>query len=542
MAGFSNFLAIDDVLQPDAHEHQLMGTESLLKTILKVADRTCLEPLTQPGNPSNAAVESMQHLIELIQRLRSLKPDHPFPLESLLPYVQDETGEIVDLLQVDDESIPSEAAYILVETLVPQLLWSIVRNSYTTMQLIEGVEVKLKSAEPAWVTGMLRLAVELHVQTPTTIARLDLATGNQPQASFYLEEAIDLDTNYLGWELPQPRSLHSEATPATAADRLEQALVGISQELSATQPVLRSWLGGLTIDWLAPTRQWQSGLAQLQLKFVFMPASPEQRLDLAEQPLIEAELLEEQELRSVAQTTPSKAYYATTPVSIVEMPTSALVETTIVRLVESSITDELMRCGLRQELGRSLNWLRQTANWQDAVLPVVQEADRLAKISAAGFNKTFCLLQPELLFDELIPKLLWHITRVSFEGMQWLGGRNCQILQPDVAWQTGILRWMVVLQIESEREQWWIDLTTGRFVSENWQMPAGAIVQFPAPMQSLIPLEQLEARLQLSIQSTAPEIACLLAGVAVELLTVDHEWQSGQLRLHTGLEFMPDLF
>jgi len=543
MTGFSNSLAIDESPQPDVREHQWIEAKSLLKTILKVSDRACLEALIQPGNPSNTAVEGMQQLVELIQRLRSLKPDHTLPLESLLPYVQDEACEILDLLQADGESIPTGAAYILVEALVPQLLWSIARNSYTTMQLIEGVQVKLKASEQVWVSGMLRLAVELYVQTPTAIARLDLATGSQPQASFYLEGVLDLDTDDLGWELLKPRSPHIDPTSADASERLEQALDGISQALITTQPVLRSWLAGITIDFLAPTSQWQTGLAQLKLNFVFMPTSPEQNIELAEHPFIEAELLEEQELRTAAQTTSPKTQYSTTPISIVEMPASALVETTIVRLAESSLVNDLIHCGLRQELVRSLNWLQQAANWQCAVLPVVQEADRLAKLTDTTFSKTFCLLQPELLFDELIPKLLWHITRISFEGMQWLGGQHCEILQPDIPWQTGLLRWIVVLQIQSAQEQGWIDLTTRRFVPEaSWQMPGGAIVQLPTPRQSVIPLAQLEARLHQCIHSAAPEIAGWLAGIPVELLTTNHEWQTGQLRLHTGLEFRPDLF
>jgi hypothetical protein len=136
--------------------------------------------------------------------------------------------------------------------------------------------------------------------------------------------------------------------------------------------------------------------------------------------------------------------------------------------------------------------------------------------------------------------------------MQWIGGIPVELLHPDRPWETGILRVMAVLALSTGDRTWHIDLTTGRFIPDHsWQLHPDAVVvpavhapassglsaQSPMPVR----VETLLAQLLLPLPTTAPDVAVLQAAIAVEWLTAEQEWQPGQLALHWGFTWLPDV-
>ncbi|MBF2028788.1 MAG: hypothetical protein IGS48_18835 [Oscillatoriales cyanobacterium C42_A2020_001] len=535
--------------------------ETMRQGVVIFRDRTLLHSLTQIPTISEDVLRAMQQLVELIRMLRSPEQgwnsNHPLSPEALIPYSSDEAHDLITLLQqnpsLHPQQEPTPSPPVLIETLMPELLWCIARSAYPTMQLIEGVRAQASQTENSWTSGILRLAVLLAVKTETAEWCLDLAMGHPPQQ--FVEENCQIQLEE-DWFLQT--SSEAELLLAEPASQplpwLTTQLQTLTETLISTTPVLQSWLQGLSVELMLPGGYWQSGELRLKLGFEFVP------YELDDLPLmgvaafsqaIDAELLDEPGTATGQHEIADSLRLENpplTPVAVVEMPLPALMTTTIVQLANPDTRETIARLATQRELAKSVNLLRLLPLIQpaeDCVGQVVRQAYRLSELTYHSASSNFSLLQPELLIDELLPKLLWHISRSSYLGMQWLGGVPATILQPTVDWKIGTLRLMVVLELKAAAERWLIDLAAGRFVeSEGSGMDAIAIAQihgssaFPEPLL----IQSLQAQLLQSIQATAPEIALLMQGVAVEWLTRSHDWNPGMLTLHASLEFSSNLF
>ena len=525
------------------------------RTVLQM-DTPWQERLTQVDPVPGEWLTAMDSLVTVIKTLRSLDATAAATTTSspaqLLPYVTEEAYELLDALSAVAPVVSpdSQPHWLLLDDLIPALLWCVARQDYATMQLIEGIPVHAHAPEQAPQAGILRLAVILDLQTPDAAIALDLALGVAAQAAIPADWFVQPDVDELtsvAWESPDP-----DLSQQAAIHWLQPQLQRILQHLRLTQPALTVWLDGLVLPAIAPLQTWTSMHLQLRLAFVFTPHVVPISGRIGSIPAIEGEFWDMQERAVSPVTELGNGTVIATPITVVDMPLPPVISTTMIRLADAPVAEQFAQLATQRELTRSLHGLRTTRTTQPAddlaenLLPLVAAACLVADRLTPLTNTRFCLLQPELLLDEFIPKLLWHVTQSSFLGMQWLGGVAGNLLQPGQAWQSGLLRLMVVLELQTDDAQWFIDLATGRFVAaESWVSPPGAIVQFasgaapPIPPPTL-PLTQLHQHLCQSIETGAPEIRWFTSGVAIAWLTLEHDWHSGYLRLHTGLEFIPN--
>ncbi len=536
--------------------------ETVKQAIVVFHDHTLVDCLTQiPVTPEDALL-AMQQLVELIQKLRSpeqnLALHHPLTPETLIPYISDEAYDLLELLQTSplvrssQETRPSDP--VLIAALIPKLLWCTARSSYPIMQLVEGIQAQVSQASSLWTPGILRLAVILEIRTEDENWCLDLAMGCPPQP--LIDQSYQIQTeegNCLSHVLVDDGVWQEQADQSGVW--LNYQLQALTESLLSTTPILQAWMSGLAVDLLIPGHPWRSGELQLKLGLTFTPYESDKLLLTSQSALsnpIEAEFMEE--TNSEAEGSNSSGYpfhTANAPlmsVAVVEMPMFTLMATTLVRLTDPAALEIFSQLVTQQALAKSINLVYQlelSSSTSESLHQIVRQAYRISALTLHAASSSFCLLQPELLMDELVPKLLWHITRSSYLNMQWISGVPATVLQPDADWKPGILRLVFVLELETSEEQWFVDLATGRLgTDETSRLTSSAIAHiqtssvFPEP----IPVEQLQSQLVYSVQTAAPEIAQLLQGVEMEWLSSSHDWHPGILKLHASLEFVPTIF
>lgn len=535
--------------------------ETMQQAVVIFRDRTLLHSLTQVPTLSEDVLAAMQRLVELVRTLRSPEQgwngNHPPTPEALIPYTSDEVHDLLDLLHQNPlcqaPPDPTRSPPVLVETLIPELLWSVARSAYPTMQWIEGVRAQVSQPDDSWAAGILRLAILLEIKTEAAVWELDLAMGHPPQQFVDENCCVQLEEDWF-WQHSSDLEGFGEPGDNHPSTWLTTQLQTLTEALISTTPVLQSWLQGLPVELMLPGNNWQTGELRLKLGFEFIPYKlgdlPSTTV-AAFAPAIDAELLDESgggiELDRSVSPFSGVEQPPLTPVAVVEMPLPALMATTIVRLADPDTQETLARLATQQELAKSVNRLHllQPMQSEEGVAQIIRQAYCLSELTYHAASSSFSLLQPELLIDELLPKLLWHISRSSYLGMQWLGGVPATVLQPKAAWETGTLRLVVILELRTADERSLIDLAAGRFVEhERSAIDATAIARihdssvFPKPIE----IQSLQAQLLQTIQTTAPEITLLMQGVAIEWLTQTHDWNLGTLTLHANLEFCSDLF
>lgn len=547
--------------------------EVVSQTVLKFGDRALLDTLTQTNGPAETVLEPMQRLVELVGQLRS--PEHEWPTphpptpETLVPYTSDEAYDVLTALAAPTaspengpttigETAIAPSALVRLEDLIPKLLWSIARTAYPIMQLLEGIPATAHPAnqQEQAIGGILRLVVLLRISTAETTWSLDLATRQTPIALLDRTHLIQVEDDAIG-SFFEPDLLASPLTE-TAPEWATLQLQTLSQEIHAVAPTLQPWFAGVAVDCLIPEQAWQVGQCQLGLEFEFMPHSQADPANIrpgTPHP-VEAELLDDREYEHNHSMAGASDRPWIAPIAVVEMPPEPLVATTIVRLTDQQTIEKIANLATRRELEKGIHQVRAqlppnelAGMGEAAILTLVQEAYRISALTYHSVSPNWGLLQPELLMDELVPKLLWHVARSSYTLMLWIGGLTASVLQPQTGWMQGSLRLLLVLSLETATGNWFVDLATGRLVAEaSLHLEPGAIAHIPTIAETMLPgstlleLAPLKHQLDQVLQTSAPEIFYLLEAAPVDWLTLDHDWQPGQLRVYTSLEFIPNLF
>lgn len=553
MGGSASPLILESpIAQANAITAPAAGTGTGSEIVLKFRDRSLLDVLTHPPTPPASTLSALQDLMALLHQLRSSasgRDAQSLTATDLFPYVSDEVHDLLEAQPQQDEialpPVASDPVLVPLATLSPQLLWCVARSAYSTMQLLEGTPARICAPEGDWQTGILRLAVIVTGEQADSKWAIDLALGASPHPAIRSEWLIQLD---------------QDSDFPTVVDRAEvdeaerslfwhqRTLATMARDLATVQPALQPWLEGLAVEWLTAGADWQSGRLQLKLEMSFLPqgseplSSPTSRVDA-----IEAEFMDDLGLVGERDAHQGPDFYGSSafPVTVVEMPVSPTISTTMIRLAGSETQSQFETFAMQQELVQCWQDFQHKLHTQplDTLrLLFWQEFCRIADPVQAMRHSYGCLLQPELLMDELIPKLLWLVTRGSYTAMVWVGGIPCSLLQPLAQWQTGQLRLMVVLDLQTPDDRWWLDLSTGRLLpDQDWQMPPGAIARLHTASQDWVALDQVQGQLQQAM-ATTPELVALADGIDIEWLTLEHDWQPGRLQLHLGFEFLPDLF
>lgn len=544
--------------------------EQVSQTILRLQPASS-ESASGAVSPHSApTLVAMQHLVEMIRKLRS--PANGWPTEgmttpdSLLPYVSEEAYDVLDTLtgQASDagsnaagrEQPPSSVNLPLpatvswpmpslvqqqfsglqsVEALIPQLLWQIAQSSYTVMQLIEGICVcccspaKVVGSEmnSDYQVGMLRLVVLLEVEAPTIRWCFDLATSRPPMS------LLTEDTLIVSDEI---RLLNQSGLATDPGHRVESLLQGVLQQIDATAPTLIPLLKGIPIELLQPGANWQSGTLQLRLGFEFTAQAGKRLREVIPAELADiavSDTHDRDEDTSTTLTPPEETKSA--PYS----PGSA----TMVRLADSALLQPFIQVAIQQALVKNQPRFDQPASQpEQQLLSIVTAAYETADRVDAWLQSSLTLYQPELLLDEFVPKLLWRITRSSYAAMQLLGGVEAKILQPQTDWQTGTLRLVATLKLMTAEMGWSLDLAKG-WPSFNPVLspdPESVVVANTISCQQPTLIASISETLLQTMHDKVPELELLLNGMPVEWIEAEQEWQACRLWLDLNLEFMAD--
>jgi hypothetical protein len=517
-----------------------------------------LSGLTQPPVSSDRAIATLQNLVHLLQQLRSTR--HPSLMEccltpeELAPYVLEEALDVLDALQTDagyPASSSLASPLMRLDRLVAPILWAIARSAYPVMELLEGTPATAGLPGEPRIPGVLRLVPLLELSTPTQSWRFDLATGQEPQSlidpNLQIQPEKPLVLDFSTAQETHPPTIYS-------AHQLLQSLLN---HLAACNATLQALFQGLPVDLLFPQRSWLRGELVLSLDFEFVAQDVTRlRTEFSsfQTNWVEAELLEEQEPENsgepVLDSQPSPM-----PLSVMELPPSWLEPATFIRIAEQPLLDRLTEWAHQQVMAIAIAHLHQAISSpasKDPALTIIHTAEALEHWADQCSQQNFSLLQPELLIDELIPKLLWQISRSSCTVMQWIGGIPIALLQPDCPWETGTLRLIPVLTLSTCDRTCHLDLATGHFISSpSWPLESDAVIVAsgevaaisgrPTPNSCPMRVGTLLEQLLLPMKTVAPDVAMLQDTIAVEWLTPEQEWQPGQLTLCWGFEWIADV-
>ncbi|XGV95322.1 MAG: hypothetical protein ACAF41_21560 [Leptolyngbya sp. BL-A-14] len=550
--------------------------ETVHQTVLQFVNPLACQPLIASPVLSDNLLAPMQRLVAMIETLRSspLAPlenasgtmaDDLQRLETLSPYVSEEAYDVLDALREEKRlettgestvrepsqmplSCPPPAAQTLItiDALIPSLLWSLARSSYSTMHLIEGIRSTCSRTGDDWASGMLRLVVMLEAETPTVRWAFDLATG-YPAENLLEPTAIVQSDEFA---LP----IRCVSTNNDSLCQVQHQLQALLRSLQTDVPGLKPLLHGIPVDLLQPGTAWQTGLLRLRFGFTFSA----QALNASSgegaywhPELIEAELMDESiglRPNNASQGSVTAAYGMTdrlskTQVSVVNPFGRSLRSTTLVRVIDADPLEPYIQSLRQQQLEQGLLHLQRQslADDEEAQLALIVQT-AIASCdhpNASGMN----LLQPMLLMDELVPKLLWSLTSSTYEIMQLVGGVPAQVLQPGTNWQQGTLRLLAALHLKATDVDYCIDLSTGRSLPvDRTALDSSTIVQTNAlasPQPTSI--GALTAYLQEQLDAAVAEYRLLNKGISIVWLEdVEQDWQSGTMELSVSLAFVPD--
>ncbi len=518
-------LTIEAVSVPAAQpqETEPFDLDAIAKTVFKLTEATPqIQPLTQP-ELSVQVRAAVQRLVAIIAKLRSPEGGWPADLEptveNLLPYVTEEAYEVLDTLHIDGVApqvtltqalsdvlqTTTLPGYLLVEELIPRLLWYVARGSYDLMRLLCGVEANVFQPGEGWQTGIVRLVAILDAKFDSDRHwALDLATY-QPPATVLTEQALIRSEQETF--CPQPTWVAS----------LTQQLL---QQIQAVTPEASTFIDPVLVELLAPSQDWQTGSLQLKLAFEFTAGT---------QPAIA-----EVNAASAEQTgEPNLKLKFTTP-------------TVLEQYLESRVQQPLDAAIAQLPAPDTWNRDRLLAMPTSQALATIVEAAALVAEAVPQTRELGqdCATHAGVVLDDWLPQLLWQLTSSSYEVMHWIGGLSAKVLPTGDRWQAGTLRLWTVLSLKTADHDWYFDISTGQSLKAiPPALAASAVIQLDVAEKSprLQRVEPVLTRLVAQMQASTPLMQQLMEGTEVNLLTHSESWQPALLKLEVGLELMSDL-
>lgn len=540
-------------VQPDLERLALKRLDGLTLNQIVLKGTNTVKPSEPSGSGSVGSsaiisarvLDATQRLVELLGQLRSPSSGWPVDVpqspETLLPYVLEEACDLREALQemlTEASAGNRNAAGLdadqwlhhrlqhpgLVSSVAPWLLWAIARSAYDIMGLLEGITARVFQPDQGWQTGCLRLVAFLQINLPEQfngeLDRLDLTTHQPVQAllpSTVMVQTVDND-------------LCQEPI------WVEGLLQGLLQHIQTMTPVLAPIIHGLPVEVLVPHQSWTTGSVQLQigLEFVASEVPPS-----------------ESELQSTPQSTPQSTSDGTAIA-----PESAV--NPILRFTDPAWLQHYTSTVSRQQLSSFMTYIFSAfeagamaiaasdpgvTETSDAIAQTIQDACK-----AADFLQTALTVssrnfpQRDWSINEVSLRLLWSISRSAYEIMPLLTGIQSDVLEPGAGWQSGLLRLVVCLHMQTPELDWRLDLVTGDLLPENHgSLASNAVVQFHQTDWQQPPtlLKDLGDRIMQHIQRATPELQLFLTGTCIDLLDAEQHWQPGTLLLSTEFQFLP---
>jgi hypothetical protein len=304
---------------------------------------------------------------------------------------------------------------------------------------------------------------------------------------------------------------------------VEGFLQGLTQHIQATTPALSYFMENVSVEALMPHQIWATGSMRLELGLEWIAdraqVSSIEKLDEAEEAIA-----------------PSNAN------PMIRFTDEDWLKTYTATITRQQISS-LWSClpGVREGEAIAASDTSDT----DDIISVVNDACHIAaflQTSPTVASRNFP--QRDWSLDELSLRLLWSISRSSYDVMPLLTGVRSSWLEPMQDWRTGLLRLVISLKIQTPELDWQIDLVTGESLpssAENSTVLDNAVVQFHEqgwPQQPMR-VRDLYARMVNQIKRMTPEIQLFLNGAGIDLRDADHRWQPGSVYLSTNVEFIP---
>lgn len=518
----------------------LLTTAILQLPMPDVADRVA----------SGRVVRAMQTLMALVDEVRS--PENgwdanllPTP-EAIAPYVADEACDLLEALEASDAlaagtsegAVPKEAAdlptsvplwppYCTLDSLTPKLLWGLARSAVEVMRLLESVSATVAPAGAVRQRGRLRLAAVLELHAEDDTHRHDLVM-HQPGRSPLSPDA-------------QVYELDGAAVSETLT--AGQILTAIAQQVELATPALSPLLASLPIQLLLPEHDWQPATLRLHLALEFLPGGLPVSTELPQGSSAEA---------SEASDCLPPGDKAALPTRLQFTP-GAWLQRYCTHLKDNALAHQVLHLsGCRTVI--------------EAVFPLPAEeivprlvSDACLLLDLQANSPLFAPIerwQDRMQGDRLRSRLLWSLSRSSPALMQLLGGVKVRMLQPEAPWDTGRLRLLVTLKLQTPEMDWYIDLATGQMPEPTvFPLAADVVLQAgdlelpaqpdaalpPLSLQQPTPLKQLTDYVMQQIEADVPEVHLLLEGAAVDLWSdADPDPHPATLQVLVDFDFVPD--
>jgi transcription antitermination factor NusG len=507
-------------------EHCAGATVS--KTVLKLSEPAIVNRLSNGRAVSQRAVGAMGRLAEIVAKLRSpaggWPSDRPQTPETLAPYVTEEAYDAIVALQEEEKGKKAEREkrstpqYILVEDLIPRLLWYMARSPREVMRLLEGVKAR-GLREGRWEAGGLRLVAILTAEAAGRSWAVDLAT----------QQPVDCTEATVSCEVCEMIELEGGHSWKGTLKELAQR---VRQQILAASPEVKILLERASVELLEPGNSWQLGEIELKFDFEFTAAD------------------------GGVTGTPAPASDGPAAATPKSHSVSAAGETWV-RLVSERVREQYLHSAVRQYLIGAVCQMQCEVSPSSGVgseeIGFQESGGLLATIPSAHLIPSFVKAVWDLVevrqeatassgrLDELAHRLLWQIISSSYEVMQLAGGVKACVLQPERSWETGTVRLLGTLKVRAGDLNWDLDIAAGQVLpSGPYLLPAEAIIQSHACRHLREPAraDNLLSRLRKQVRETAAFVGLLADGTSVECKAPGGEWRTGELQLSLDLQFI----
>ncbi|AFY84925.1 hypothetical protein [Oscillatoria acuminata] len=528
--------------QPLNPEYPSFDPLQVRQTILKL-----LPPKTGPVAGEfcldREAIAAWEKLIAKVAEMRLPKPggifDYPPTPEILTPYLLPEACQVLDSfkqaavlppeLNPDLNPAPNtapEPLFIPLEDWIPELLWYAVSSSEAVMRLISGIPAHIFQPEQGWDGGMVRLVLGLRGKSGDCHWFFDLASDRPCP---YPGELVPLD--------PETTRIQSDAVASLRESLpLGNFLSQLRQQLHLATPELARFLQPTPVEFLQPGSPWQVGQIELTLEFEFV-RDPE--LEFFSGPFSDPDHPTSAKIRPCQP--------------LVDYPDSSTTPGTCDGGIAAAVLPLLWEW---QEKSDGIPESNNKGEGLELIPLFVAIASRLLDTEPSDPVTPSPTL--EISIDELASQLLWKMLGSGLEAMQWIAGVHARILQPEREWETGMVRLVGLLTVETPRFSCSIDIATGQPPSPIAPLASGTVILSARSgwYSEATALEQLSARFWagfsgVSVPPTAGKmagdpvetlVAALLAGedtIGVEICSSQQYWQSGWAQLGLAIEFIP---